>query len=276
MTTGQTKSEPGEGILTDAAILEAAKVGRLVSDGFASDQLDGCAYEFRVGRVGYTYDYPNMRTRRYEADQHTIYPFETVTIVTVERVYLDRRHYLSLLSKGSLFSLGLSVVCTAADPGFRGHLGITFTNMGTRPVVLPYGTGFVKGVFYRLDRDVERHYVGQHGDAMMSWPYPSQFHTEPLDFDQDDSRCWSYLPPPVLDSFRRLRDLGRYMKWIVGAFSVLVVLNVSAQFLQYRLSPQVYSDLERYIGLVGAFASIAGLALSVTLMFPRKRGGHNG
>ena len=265
------KQDVSSGILTDDDIAQAAGSKMLVSEHFSKSQLDGCAYEFRTGRIGYHYDYVQKKTLQYEADEHVILPFETVTITSFEQVNLDKKHFLWITAKGSLFSLGLSAVCTAADPGFRGHLGITLTNMSARPVVIRNSTGFVKGVFFRLTKEVTKHYVGQHGDATMSWPYPSQYHTEPEDFTSLSAPCWKFIPPPVRATLIRLSRASTYLKWITFAFVIVTLLNLTSPILKHYFSQGTYTLLERYISLVGSFASIAGLLLAVTLLHPGSR-----
>ena len=130
----------------------------------------GCCYEFHVGSVCYTYDYENKKTQHHEQDEHTMHPFQTVTIVTEETVSLNDRQFLQVFAKGSLFALGLAAVFTAADPGFKAPLGITMTNLSPRSICLREGDAFLKGCFFEMQLDVEKPYVGQHGAATMSWP----------------------------------------------------------------------------------------------------------
>ena len=259
------------GVLPDRHIEFFCTQGLLIAEGFDPGQLDGCSYEFRVGTIGYTYDYPKKKTQRYKADEHIINPFETITILTLEKVNLDTKHFLSLMSKGSLFSLGLSAVCTAADPGFRGYLGITLTNLGLRPVHLSRGTGFVKGVFHRLEAEATRHYVGQHGDATMSWPYPTHFHTEPDDFSSTAAWCWRFLPPPLHQAILRIERIRSYLRWVSIAFIVLLALNIASYFSRFFVPASVLPVLERGLYLAGAFASVAGLLVSLALLTKRDR-----
>ncbi|GEM_PF-5582253 len=259
------------GILTDVEVAAECLEKRLIVEGYDEQQLKGCCYEFRVSNLAYSYDYENKLTRQQQSDQHIIQPFQTLTIVTIEKVSLDKQHFLLLFAKGSLFSIGLTPVSTAADPGFVGKLGITLTNMSVRPIRLRVGTPFVKGCFFNLGNEVAHPYVGQHGDATMSWPYPSQFHTEPDDFNSINAIHWSFLPPPLKASLFRLQYVEKCVKWIVLAFIALILVNIALPFYKDFIPPGVYALSERLLNLVGALASIVGLLLSLSLM-TRKKG----
>lgn len=248
-------------LLTDEQVEDA----NLIVEDFDPSLLRGCCYEFRVGPICYVYNYEEKKARQLDRQVHLIRPMEIITIVTMEKVSLDRRHFLNLWAKGSMFSVGLAPICTAADPGFVGHLGITITNLSARPVSLKVGTRFVKGAFYRLSRDVKHAYVGQHGDAKLSWPYPDQFHTEPPDFASLDSAAWEFMPPPVKQMIERLRDAEKYVRWVIYIFTTLLLLNCIQFFGGTYLTGEVMPLLERSIAALGSVASVFGLFLAFSL-----------
>ena len=252
-------------LLTDNEIARKCHKGILVTENYSQKQLAGCCYEFRVGSISYSYDYENKTTKQLRGDVHTIYPFETLTIITLEKVALDSIHFLSLFSKGSLFSMGLTPICTAADPGFKGHLGITMTNLSIRPIQFQKGQGFIKGTFHQLSQKASRPYVGQHGDATMSWPYPSQFHMDPPDFDSVEATCWRFLPPPIRNTINKLSGLEKNIKLITSIFFFLLIVNV-ATLPAKEFFPNFWNnDIERILNISGSFASIIGLTLSFNL-----------
>ena len=262
----QTQNKPGCALLTDQEIEEMASQDLLISENFTKAQLDGCCYEFRVGEIAYTYDYKNRITRQEVRDEHIINPMETVTIITKEKVNLDQKHYLFLFSKGTLFSVGLTAVATAADPGFKGHLGITMTNLSMRPIRLINGMGFVKGNFYRLHKKVKNAYVGQHGDATMSWPYPSQFHTEPKNFESGEAEHWQFLPPPFLDLYKRLSLVNKYVKWIFYSFIILLFANILTGPLYPYIPESLQPHIKESLNYLGSAASIIGLLLTLVML----------
>lgn len=260
MAKDQTNSTQ---LLGDAEIQILIDKKHLILENFDKSQLSGCCYEFRVGDVSYSYDYENKTTRQSVADTHTINPFETLTIITMEKVELDFSQFLILFSKGSLFSVGLTPVSTAADPGFRGYLGITMTNLSTRPIEFKKGDGFVKGYFLNMGQNVSKHYVGQHGDAKMSWPYPSQFHTEPEDFTLMDAKCWSSLPPPIRNITSKIVKVERNINLLLYIFITLVFVNVGWISVKGFIPTALSENLDKIINYIGSFASIIGLILSV-------------
>jgi len=260
------------GLLSDTEIKAAIQNNLLISENFSPKHLDGCCYEFRVGNICYTYDYENKTTKQIKQDLHTINPFETLTIVTLEKVTLDSKHFLLLFSKGSLFSMGLTPVSTAADPGFRGHLGITMTNLSVRPVQFQLGSGFVKGAFFRLNKAASKVYVGQHGDATMSWPYPSQFHTDPIDFDSLDASCWRFLPPPIRQTISKLNKVESHIKWLMVLFGGLIVLNIVFYPLRALLPLNWYTVAEKILNIGGSCASIIGFLIAYSLLRKDTRG----
>ncbi len=75
-----------------------------------------------------------------------------------------------VVSKGSLFSIGLSPVCTYADPGFQGNIGIVTQNISDKYIELPVGELIAKVDFSRLSQPATQPYSGQHGFQMKIWP----------------------------------------------------------------------------------------------------------
>ncbi len=250
------------GLLADDDILAAVNNNLLISEDFDNKQLDGCCYEFRVGDISYTYDYEKKQTSQRKQASHTINPFETLTIVTMEKVNLDQEHFLLLFSKGSLFSMGLTPVCTAADPGFRGRLGITMTNLSARPIHFEKGISFVKGCFFRLKAKASSPYVGQHGDATMSWPYPSQFHADPVDYHSLEAKCWKSLPRPLRNIISKVIRIEKYLKILGMLFVFLLIVNGVAPFV---LEGDKFLIVEKTLDISGSLASIAGLIITFVL-----------
>jgi dCTP deaminase len=258
-------------VLTDREIRLEVQHGNLISEGFVEANLHGCTYEFTVGEIAYRYDYEEKNSRQERAQSHSLFPFESVAIVTAEKVQVDKQHFLFLYSKGSLFSLGLVPVCTGADPGFSGHLGITITNLSARPVVLPVGTRLVKGVFFRLSEEVEKHYVGQHGDATMDWPYPSQFHADHLDPHEYARHSSRFLPAPVAAAIQVTNAVSRYLRWTIATLLVVASANVVTYVLNL-LTPKAWTDkLLAILGVVGAIASVIGLGVSLFALWTSQR-----
>jgi dCTP deaminase len=257
-------------ILSTSDIRTHVKNGLLISDGFNEDNLGGCCYEFRAGPIAYRYNYEQKSTRQEKTDLHMIYPFETMTIITMEKVLLDAKHFLFLFSKGSMFSLGVVPVCTGADPGFSGHLGITLTNISARPIRVPAGTRLIKGWFSRLTSPATKLYTGQHGDATMNWPYPNQFHADDFDLKEYSKHLSRFLPAPIVAAVHVSRTVAKYLRWTIVTLTVLATTNLLAYFLSIA-TPKGWSDkLLLVLSVIGSVASVVGLAISVLALIQTK------
>lgn len=258
-------------IFCDSEIRAQCPKGWLISEAYQDSNLDGCSYEFRVGPIAYRYDYDNKSSRQENVKQHLIYPFETLTLITLEKVRLGRHHFLLLFSKGSMFSLGLVPICTAADPGFTGHLGITITNLSARPVILPVGTRLIKGLFFKLDVGAEKTYVGQHGDAMMNWPYPNQFHADEFDPEVYASHLRRFLPSPFASAFELPAKIHRYLKWTIVSLLLAAGGNLSTYFLSV-ITPQIWTErLFTLLSALGSIASVVGLIISIVALWVSRK-----
>lgn len=97
-------------------------------------------------------------------------PGDVVTIITYEEVQLPDDLLGRIISKGHLFSIGLSPVITFIDPGFSGKLGITFINHSKRSVKFRYKESICKIEFEKLGKKVKNPYRGQHNFASEIWP----------------------------------------------------------------------------------------------------------
>ena len=259
-----------DGLLVDSQIEELCNQGFLISSDFDPRLLKGCTYEFRAGEFAYTYDYEKKITRQQRGEKHVLNPFETLTIITIEEVNIDKNHFLMLFSKGSLFSLGLTPVFTAADPGFTGRLGITMTNLSIRPIEIEKGVSIVKGCFFQLSKKSSKPYTGQHGDARMTWPYPSQFHLEPSDFSKFESQHWKSLPPPIRSAFVRIKGIEKYIQFFVIIFFILILGNIAIFFLRNNISNEAFITFNQIIGTISSIAEICGFFLALFLTFRKK------
>jgi deoxycytidine triphosphate deaminase len=249
-------------ILTDTEIEELCRRGELISEGFDGTNLQGCAYEFRVSRFAYRYDYDRRSTIREDSESHVIYPFESVAIITLERVHLDATHYLQIHLKGTLFALGVIPVATAADPGFSNHLGLTLTNLSARPIELKVGERFAKGVFHRLSKPVKKMYTGQHGDATLTWPYPGHLHLAKFSVEDYSNEIRRFLPAPLASAIRFMSDVRGYLRWIVSVQVVALITFVLGVFSNQLFSTPLAKAAFDTLSVISGVSSIVGLLLA--------------
>jgi deoxycytidine triphosphate deaminase len=248
---------------TDDVLLSDSQIQHsgLISHNFDTSCLGGCTYEFRVSTLAYRYDYEKRTSRQETADIHIIQPFETLTIITLEAVKMDHHHFLFLYAKGFLFSLGVVPVCTGADPGFEGRLGINLTNISARPIKLPAGTRFLKGIFHQIGKMAEMRYSGQHGDASMSWPYPSQFHVDSVDQDQYIQSMKRFLPSTITDTVGFSRSAAITLRRVFWMLIIVAILNICAYVMRNTTSTSWGQGLYNLFNLLGTIASVVSLLI---------------
>lgn len=160
------------GVLTDADIIMLGEKNILISSGFEASQVKQTCYELRVGRYAYFLSRPENE-RKVEINEQNpliVRPQEVVTIITYEAVNMPDFILGRIISKGHLFSIGLSPVITYADPGFSGNMGITFINLSKKTIKFGYKDSICKIEFEKLGKSVSQPYHGQHNFASEIWP----------------------------------------------------------------------------------------------------------
>lgn len=160
------------GLLTDEDILTLGSRNLLVTKNFEPSQVHQTCYELRVGEVAY-FLLREETERKCEVDEDNpiiMRPGDVVTIITYEEIQLPDDILGRIISKGHLFSIGLSPVITFVDPGFSGNLGITFINHSKRTIKFEYKESICKIEFEKLGKKVKNPYKGQHNFADKIWP----------------------------------------------------------------------------------------------------------
>src|SRR6185369_4345967 len=114
--------------LTDNEIAVEMNAGRLVKNG-NTNQLAGACYVLRLGNIYYDLTESDKPIPVKQGESVLIKPGHRVVLITLEELELPADIFARVVSKGSLFSIGLSPVATYADPGFQGNLGIVTQNI---------------------------------------------------------------------------------------------------------------------------------------------------
>jgi dCTP deaminase len=175
-STGSTDPWEGigkpSGVLVDEDIISLGTKGLLVCEGFDPKQVKQSCYELRVGEIAYFLSRPEAERKQAITKEKPLIvrPQEVVTIITLEKINLPDFILGRIISKGQLFSIGLSPVITYADPGFEGNLGITFINHSKRNIQFKLFDSISKIEFERLGKSVKHQYKGQHNYASGIWP----------------------------------------------------------------------------------------------------------
>jgi dCTP deaminase len=157
------------GNLTDGEIGAELVAGRLIRNG-EQEQIGPACYELRMGRVYYDLTEGARRIEVREGEKVLIKPGHRVVLITQEELIIPPNMMARVISKGSLFSVGLSPVCTYADPGFPGNLGLVTQNISDKYIELPVGEAIAKVDFALLSKPVDHPYQGQHGYQTEIWP----------------------------------------------------------------------------------------------------------
>ena len=105
-----------------------------------------------MGHVYYDLTEADRRIEVGDSDKILIKPGHRVVLITLEELVVPPDIIARVVSKGSLFSIGLSPVCTYADPGFHGNLGIVTQNISDKYIELPIGEPIAKVDFSKLKK----------------------------------------------------------------------------------------------------------------------------
>jgi len=124
--------------LSDVDLKARMDAGELVRNGI-DNQLGPACYELRMGGVYYDLTEGDKRIDATRHNSILIKPGHRVVLITHEELSVPHNMVARVVSKGSLFSIGLSPVSTYADPGFVGHLGIVTQNLSDKFIELPIG-----------------------------------------------------------------------------------------------------------------------------------------
>jgi deoxycytidine triphosphate deaminase len=109
-----------------------------------------------VGEVAWRISRELKREQLGADDGIEIEPWETISIVTDEKVSLPGFAAGRIFPKGRMPSNGLKCESTTIDPGFEGYLFVTITNCGPVTVRLRRGLPFAKVEISRLTCAAER------------------------------------------------------------------------------------------------------------------------
>lgn len=217
------------GTLTDQQIEEHLKKGELIAENSDPKQIRQACYELRSGTV--YFDLTNGG-ERHDASQEgdiLIKPHHLVVIMTHEVMQLPDDIVGRILTKGSLFSLGLSPVNTYADPGFSGKLGIVTFNTSQHYIGIPLESSIAKIEFSRLRDPVNRPYSGQHGFETSIWPIRTDL-IMTADQIKQDSRILHPLDELTAqhgEVFSRLiKRIFRYERRLLSFAFILLTVNL--------------------------------------------------
>jgi dCTP deaminase len=246
--------------LTDRDIAEAIAKESLVLEA-DKNRIGAACYELRMGSVYYDLTEADRRIEVGDGEKILIKPGHRVVLITLERLVVPPDILARVVSKGSLFTVGLSPVCTYADPGFQGNLGIVTQNISDKYIELPVGEPIAKVDFAKLTGKVDHPYQGQHGFQAQIWPIK---HNLQKTYDQvcadprvesEKAEAYKLLPAAAA---RLLQRMERRQRTVDIAIMVAVLINAT------MLAVVSTKLLDTMVGITGnliASAIVAGIVL---------------
>lgn len=214
--------------LNDSQIRDEIEAGRLVRNASLIG-LSGACYELRMGRVYYDLSENAKRFELPPGEKALIKPGHRVVLITAEDVDVPANMLCRIVSKGSLFSIGLSPVATYADPGFSGNLGIVTENVSDKYIELPQGEPIAKADFTRLSEPSAKPYVGQHGFQAGIWPIKTHLQKTHAEVKSDPrvqrerDEALSLLPSATRTIIKRIETTQAWIN-----FGIFVAIGVNA------------------------------------------------
>lgn len=252
--------------LSDRDINNEMLLGRLVNNGEA-DKVSGACYELRLGNTYYDLTEDDRPINLKDGQDIIIKPGHRVVLITHEELILPHNILARIVSKGSLFSVGLSPVATYADPGFSGNIGIVTQNISDKYIVLPQLEPIAKADFTWLTSDSRRPYRGQHGFGTQIWPIKHQLQKTYAEVESDPrvksekEEGYLLLPPTTANALRRL-ERRQYLT--DAAILLAIVLNATAIFLVQN------NFLDNFQGLIGNL--VASVLVGLTVLYANRKG----
>ncbi len=176
------------GTLNDTEIIELGLSGKLITEDFRKENVKQACYELRAGNCYYDLNLGNEKKTVRDRGIILLKPHQRIVVITKEKLNLPSDILARILTKGVLFSVGISPVNTYADPGFVGRLGIVLQNTSNRYLKIRSGEAIAKIEFNRLQNPVTEVYHGQHGYETEIWPIKTDY------FVKDSKELKKYLP----------------------------------------------------------------------------------
>ena len=170
-------------ILSDADILRRLEEGDLVIDPLddVDLQVQPASVDVRLGREFLEFQRANIpcihpnsenevseyvdETLVEDGDEFILHPGDFVLGTTHERVEIPPDLVAQVEGRSSLGRLAIVVHATAGfiDPGFRGHITLELSNLGSAPVALNPGMRISQLVFTELKTPADRPYGSARG-----------------------------------------------------------------------------------------------------------------
>lgn len=248
--------------LNDVEIRDEIKAQRLILKA-DTDGLAGACYELRMGNVYYDLSEDGKRFELRAGEAALVKPRHRVVLMTAEEFDVPTDILVRIVSKGSLFSVGLSPVATYADPGFKGNLGVVTENISDKYIELPQGEPIAKADFTRLSGPAAKPYHGQHGFQTQIWPIKRHLQKVHSDLYKKDPRVRSEREEALallpIATRTIIQNLEKSQAVINALLAAAIIVNATALFA-------IWTEwISIFVGVMINLASSA-ITLTVTLL----------
>jgi deoxycytidine triphosphate deaminase len=270
---------PRSGFLTDRQIQLALDTSFLIQRGtWVPEQVRHASYTLRLGsevKFTRTRNTPKISSKELTVRQLTtaepkleIHPGDTVLLYCMERLDLPDSILGFTVARGLLFAEALSPENTYVDPGYKGTIYTTVTNVSERTVQLEFGMPIARLFFYRLSELVKEPYRA--GDALGIAQQLNSVHVAP---NRTADECRQATDLQLLETIKliplggmhaaetveRLKERIRLGHLRLGVFSViwppLLVLATGNKW--------VAANMGTFLGGVASSLVAAGLGLLI-------------
>lgn len=234
-----TLGENITGTLNDENIIKLCEKFILIEDGFEKNMVKQCCYELRASSIYIMLSCDeDSRTHNLDIDNEDyilIKPHNQVVIMTKEKLNIPGNIIGRILTKGNLFSIGLIPVNTYADPGFKGNLGIVFSNLSNNYIKIKPDEPIAKIEFSKTIDYVKNIYSGQHGYQTRIWPIDKDKILTKKEMEKDTRIFNSQLDE--LESVygkmigQQYKNIYKYQRGVMAAFTFYVIFNLLFVFV---------------------------------------------
>ncbi|MFQ1996248.1 dCTP deaminase domain-containing protein [Aeromonas veronii] len=232
---------------------------------FDRNCIGASTYELRMGDTFFDLTENNKREALRNNQNVIIKPGHRVVLITKEELDIPDNIVARIISKGSLFTIGLSPVATMADPGFKGKIGLVTQNLSDKYIVLNQGEKLAKVEFSFLSSSSSKPYQGQHGFQLQQWPYRDDLvksYEEILliaregQIKSELEEASIIMPKPVINALNKIKKKQKNMAIIFIAFAVI---NVFMTLMIYN------EKFETAYGLISSF--VVNILSSIAMFY---------
>lgn len=225
-------------VLSNIEIEGLIAQGKLITNG-STKQIGAACYELRAGKTYFDLTENNSRIDLSPREFIIIKPWHRVVILTQESLDIPNNILARVVSKGSWFSVGLSAVCTQADPGFKGQLGIVTQNFSDKYIKIDQSQAIAKIDFSLLSSESTKPYNGQHGFQSNIWPIDTTLQKQHSEVASDRR-----VAPELDEAYKVLpRDVSQVIVSLVGKqrrvnTGIIALLAINALTLVFAILPE--------------------------------------